>query len=348
MITLVAGTRPEAIKIAPLVRVLRERRLPHTLVGVRQHPALLEAALAEFNLEVDLWVGQESKAGLASFLGAALPEMAATLAGARVVVVQGDTATALVGTLAAHTAKVPVAHVEAGLRTGDPWDPWPEEWNRRMIDHGSELWFAPTMAALRALSNEGIDGELTGNTGIDALFWAKELGSEAPSLFDAPGILVSLHRREAWGAPLQQVVSAVVTLADEFPVVFLDHPSPAVQAVVGPLQTHPNVRFCAPQGYRATVRALAECQLVITDSGGFQEEAPALGKPVLVTRERTERPETIACGLGELVGYNSALIVELAQQWMRNAADHKPQLPFGDGNAAERIVNAVQRFLEQR
>jgi UDP-N-acetylglucosamine 2-epimerase (non-hydrolysing) len=348
VIVLVAGTRPEAIKLAPVVRVLRERGIDCTFIGVRQHPELLEMALAEFHLGVDLWVGKEPKDGLAPFLAAALPELDVVLRGAGVVVVQGDTATALAGTLAAHTAQVPVAHVEAGLRTDNPWDPWPEEWNRRLIDHGSELWFAPTAAALRTLYDEGLQGEMTGNTGIDALLWAREMGAEGPSLFDEPGILVSLHRREAWGEPLRQVAGAVAKLADEFPVVFLDHPSPAVQAATGLLRIHPNVRVCEPQGYRATVRALAECRLVVTDSGGFQEEAPSLGKPVLVTRERTERPETISCGLGELVGYDCDRILGAAQRWLADTRDHEPQYPFGDGNAAARVVDAIQEFLQRR
>lgn len=347
MITLVAGTRPEAIKLAPVVRALRSHRVEHTLVGVRQHPRLLKSALAEFGLAVDVWVGQEPRRGLAAFVGGALPELAAVLAGERLAVVQGDTATALAGTLAAHAARVPVAHVEAGLRTDDPWDPWPEEWNRRLVDHGSELRFAPTARALAALRREGLDGELTGNTGIDALLWARDLGAGGALLFDEPGILVSLHRREAWGDRLAGAVAAVAAAADEWPVVFLHHPSPAVEAAAAPLRGHPGVRFCEPQGYRATVRALASCRLVLTDSGGLQEEAPALGKPVLVVRDRTERPEAISCGLGELVGYDPVRIVEAVRRWMGGPAEREPQFPFGDGRAAGRIVESVTRFLER-
>lgn len=349
MIAVVAGTRPESIKMAPVVRALRRAGLSAEIVLVRQHPELATAALAEFSLSPDRECGAPPRDGVVDFVGRALPELAEVFRLASLVLVQGDTATALAGTLAAHAAHVPVGHVEAGLRTADPWEPWPEEWNRRLIDHGSQMWFAPTWRALDHLRAEGLGGELTGNTGIDALLWMREMLPQkaAPALFDLPGILVSLHRREAWGEPLRRAMGAVRRLAEEWPVVILHHPSPAVEEAVRPLRGCPGVRVVEPQDYATVIRALADCRLVLTDSGGLQEEAPALGKPVLVVRALTERMEVVEAGMGEVVGHDPVRIVGAVRRWAAPGRTYAPAFPFGDGTAAVRIAESVARFVER-
>lgn len=356
MIAVVVGTRPEAIKMAPVIRALRAAGLPVVVVGVRQHHELTSRALGEFDLHPNIWVGSAPTDGIPQFVGStanALSDLF-TCFKTKLLLVQGDTATALAGTLGAHTARVVVGHVEAGLRTKNPWDPWPEEWNRRMIDHGAQLWFAPTPKAWENLQTEGIQAEMVGQTGIDALLWMKDIVHEnlGPSLVeratfgwkgDHPAILASLHRREAWGAPLERAAKALVRLSQEWPVVFLSHPSDAVRKVEKVLRESPLVNIVEPQDYRMTVQTLLQCHLVVTDSGGLQEEAPALGKYTLICREQTERTEVIDAAMGELVGFDEDVIVERAR--MQMSVKREPRMLFGDGHASERIARTVKEFL---
>jgi UDP-N-acetylglucosamine 2-epimerase (non-hydrolysing) len=285
--------------------------------------------------------------------------------------VQGDTTTVLVAALACFYRRIPIGHVEAGLRTGDIWSPFPEEVNRRLASPIVTLHFAPTESAKAALIKEGVAEasiEVTGNTVIDALLMelaqqdkpavraevdaalSSRLGADWR---DAPFVLITGHRRENFGEGIRQICEAITTLARRYPghrFVYPVHLNPNVKEEVGRmLGGLPNVRLIEPQGYRNFVALMARCRLVLTDSGGVQEEAPSLGKPVLVMRDTTERPEGVAAGTALLVGPHAESIVEHttrllddrgAYDAMANAAN-----PYGDGHAAERVVARVRRHL---
>ncbi len=365
-ILVVFGTRPEAIKLFPVVRALQATPgLTVRTCVTAQHRGLLDQVLAIAGLspDIDLDLMEPGQSldrltarllvGLGEVMDRERPDM---------VIVQGDTATAMAGALAAYYRKVPVAHVEAGLRSGDILHPWPEEVNRRIVAPIAALHFAPTETAAEALRRENIDPQtvhVTGNTVIDALLWTRGRIAEEPTL--AAGldpvaerfrgkrlVLATTHRRENFGGGMEAIARAIGRIADDpaVAILFPVHPNPAVGPVMDRvLGDRPNVLRVEPLDYPHFVRALELCDLVLTDSGGVQEEAPALGKPVLVMRETTERPEGVAAGTARLVGTDEARIVSEVFTLLRDegayAAMARAHNPFGDGQAAARIAGIV-------
>lgn len=357
----VLGTRPEVIKLAPVVRELRARAGAEAvkLCSTAQHRELLDEALAAFELEPDLDLGlmraNQSLCGLMGRMALALEPVLAEIR-PRTVIVQGDTLTVMVAALAAFLCGARVAHVEAGLRTGDKRAPFPEEVSRRVAGVVADLHFAPTPAARAALMREGVDPKsvrVTGNTGIDALLWMREraAGRALPAGLGASGrrlVLVTAHRRESFGAPLREAFGALRELAERFPaleIAYPVHPNPNVRAAAEEvLGGHERIRLLAPLAYPDLCALLARAELVITDSGGLQEEAPSLGKPVLVLRESTERPEAVTAGVAVLVGTDRARILSEASRLLADPEllrSFRPRALYGDGLAARRIAETL-------
>jgi len=369
-ILVVFGTRPEAIKLFPVIRALGQRPGIRVRTCVTaQHRGLLDQvlAIADLSPDVDLDLMEPGQSldrltarllvGLGETMDAERPDL---------VVVQGDTATAMAGALAAYYRRIPVAHVEAGLRSGDIHHPWPEEVNRRIVAPIAAHHFAPTDTAAAALLAETIDPatvHVTGNTVIDALHWTEARVAADPSL--AAGlddvarrfagkriVLVTTHRRENFGGGMEAIARAIDRIAEraDVAVLFPVHPNPAVGPVMDAILGHrENVARIEPLDYPHFVRALGLCDLVLTDSGGVQEEAPALGKPVLVMRETTERPEGVVAGTARLVGTDEDRIVSevftLLDDSEAHAAMARAHNPFGDGHAADRIAETLAHAL---
>src|SRR5208283_3106078 len=362
-ILFVFGTRPEAIKLAPVVRELSSRSDFRCKVCVTgQHRELLTQVLDLFELRPD-WNLEVMRPDqdLAYLTGAALSGVSKVLASFRPdrLIVQGDTTTTFAAALAAFYHKIPVAHVEAGLRTGDIYAPWPEEVNRRLVTHIADLHFAPTKGARENLLKEGV-GErrivVTGNTGIDALLWVSRLLDDRPEL-RARGeamladrfqgkrlILMTGHRRESFGEGLARICEAMVRIASrpDVGVVFPVHPNPNVRRAIEPLSRHGNILLVEPVDYPELVYLLKRCHLVVTDSGGIQEEAPSFGKPVLVTRETTERPEAMELGLAKLVGTDDRRLFDEMAELLDDPQAYRRmsrvENPYGDGHASRRIA----------
>lgn len=351
------GTRPEAIKMAPVVRELRRRsgRFTTLVATTAQHRQMLDPMQRLFGLapDVDLDLMQPGQA-LNELAARAFAELDRAFAALdpELVLVQGDTTTAMVGALAAFHRRLPVGHVEAGLRTGDLERPFPEEANRRVVDLVSRLCFAPTARAGELLRAEGVEeGRIfvTGNTVVDALLWiAEQLPPEPP----ADEVLITVHRRESFGGPLGEVFGAIRELAAAFPETRWVYPVHRNPNVWGPaheaLGGIPNVELHEPFDYLELVRRLRRARLVLTDSGGLQEEAPTFAKPVLVLRETTERPEGVEAGLARLVGCDRRRIVTEASRLLTDPAAYAAMAggtnPYGDGHAAARIVNALEAW----
>ncbi|MBO9711502.1 UDP-N-acetylglucosamine 2-epimerase (non-hydrolyzing) [Sphingomonas sp.] len=365
-VLVIFGTRPEAIKLFPVVRALAATPgLEVRTCVTAQHRGLLDQVLSIAGLvpDIDLDLMQPGQTldaltarlltGLGAVMDAEKPDR---------VIVQGDTATAMVGALAAYYRKVPVSHVEAGLRSGDIFHPWPEEVNRRIVAPIADQHFAPTETAAEALRRENIAPatiHVTGNTVIDALLATRAAIEANPTL--AAGldeiaerfagkrlVLVTTHRRENFGGGMQAIARAIRRIADrpDVAVLFPVHPNPNVVSVMDEvLGTNPDIARIDPLDYPHFIRALGMAEIVLTDSGGVQEEAPALGKPVLVMRETTERPEGIAAGTARLVGTDEDRIVseistllDVPSAYSAMARAHNP---FGDGHASARIAGIV-------
>jgi UDP-N-acetylglucosamine 2-epimerase (non-hydrolysing) len=351
----IVGTRPEAIKIAPVALAAAGRAgVEHRILATGQHGAMFDEALAAFGLSADERIAvvhdPDPDAYAARLRGVLIerlrrdpPDM---------VIVQGDTSTAYAAARAAATVGLPLAHVEAGLRSGDLADPWPEERNRVAIDRLATLLFAPTPEAAAKLAAERCEGAvlITGNTGIDALLWMR--GRVA---LPAPGgrgrILVTCHRRESFGQGIAEICSAVLTLADrgDVAVTCPVHSNPAVAEMVrARLAAHPAITLTDALGYADWVAAMVSAHLILTDSGGIQEEAPALGVPTLVLRHVTERPEALATGNLRLVGTDPATIVAAATRLLDDPAAHaamaRPAFPYGDGRAGVKIIDQVEQY----
>ncbi|MFD1951004.1 non-hydrolyzing UDP-N-acetylglucosamine 2-epimerase [Sphingomonas arantia] len=365
-ILLVFGTRPEAIKMFPIVHALKAMPGLETLVCVTaQHRGLLDQVLSIGNvvpdIDLDIMAPDQSLDQLTARLLTELGRVYDEVRPDRVVV-QGDTATAMVGALAAYYRKIPVGHVEAGLRSGDIHHPWPEEVNRRIVATIADLHFAPTDTAAAALIAERIDPKtvhMTGNSVIDALHATRARIAAEPALaagLDALAerfagkriIAVTTHRRENFGGGMDAIARAVARIADrpDVAIVFPVHPNPAVRRAMDPiLGTRDNVAMIDPLDYPHFVRLLGMADLVLTDSGGVQEEAPALGKPVLVMRETTERPEGIIAGTARLVGTDEDRIVAETLRLLDDPAAHAAMAqahnPFGDGHTAPRIARII-------
>ncbi|MCD0453301.1 UDP-N-acetylglucosamine 2-epimerase (non-hydrolyzing) [Actinocorallia sp. API 0066] len=352
----VLGTRPEAIKLAPVVRAMSaDPRFEPVVVSTGQHREMLEQMLhlLEMKAAADLAVMRERQ-GLAELTGRLVDGLGRTIAesGPDLVVVQGDTTTAMCGALAASYQKVPVAHVEAGLRTGDLGNPFPEEINRQLIGRISRWHFAPTERSAGSLRSEGVPDEriaVTGNTVIDNLLWILPRGQGVPAFRTGlRRVLVTLHRRESQGAEMAAMAGSLRRLADrgDCELLLPLHKSPAVRESLLPvLDGHPRVTIVEPLGYADFAATLAACDLVLTDSGGVQEEAPSLGKPVLVLRATTERPEAVEAGTAKLIGTDAAVLYDEATRLLDDAAAYAAMAnavnPFGDGRAAERIIAAL-------
>lgn len=356
-VIVVVGTRPDAIKLAPVAAALGRapEEISCRVVATAQHRELLDQVLDEFGIVVDVdldlmrddqqpaRVLADAVAGLDAVIAAHRPDL---------VLVQGDTTTALAGALASFYRRVPVAHVEAGLRTCDRDEPFPEEAHRRLIGRIADLHFAPTPGARAALEAEGVDPEtifVTGNTVIDAL---RTISARRVRRTSGHLLLVTLHRRENWGAPLARVCAAVRRLLDRDPslhVVVSVHPNPRVRPTIeAALGDCPRVRLIAPPAYGDFVGLLASATLVLTDSGGIQEEAPSLGVPVLVARAETERPEGVRADVARLVGVDEEAIVREAEAVLGNGTGpfrHPGARDlYGDGRAAERIVGVLRAW----
>lgn len=356
----IVGTRPEAVKLAPLVRELRNQPHIHTdVINSGQHGDAPPKLLEELGVRTDEDLGTVTSGSLSEmtgWLGRQLHD-SHLLQRADLVVVQGDTTTAVAGAMAARQRGIPVAHVEAGLRSGDLRSPFPEEAHRRTIATLASLHFAPTEHAGGNLRREGISAEriaVTGNTVVDALdqFHApvNAAGSNAGAALRT--VLMTLHRRESWGSPLASLCDAVRDVVLEHPdsrLVVPVHPNPVVAATVkARLGGWPRVELLPPLPYRAFVTQLRLARLVITDSGGVQEEAVTLGKRVLILRSVSDRPEGIWAGMARLdgispAGVRSALDEELNRHW-----EERPCRVYGDGHAAKRIVTALGRWREGR
>jgi UDP-N-acetylglucosamine 2-epimerase (non-hydrolysing) len=364
----VFGTRPEAIKMAPVVRALRAApgRFESLVCVTAQHRAMLDQVLEVFGLQadadLDLMVPGQSPGGIVAGVLAGLPPLLRRLR-PDVVLVQGDTMTTFAAAFAAFLERVPTGHVEAGLRTGDRWRPFPEEMNRVLTTRIAALHFAPTGAARDALLAEGTpaaDVYLTGNTVIDALLQTvrPDYQFRTPALAALePGrrvVLVTTHRRESFGAPLRSICAAIRELAGRFPdlqFVLPVHPNPQVKSTVEEfLCDLPAMHLIDPVDYLEFVHLLARADLVLTDSGGVQEEAPSLGKPVLVLREVTERPEGVAAGTARVVGTGLAEIVAAASELLDSPEAYARMAnainPYGDGRAGERIAAVLAERFE--
>jgi len=359
-ITCVIGTRPEAIKMAPVIRRLKQARWCEcTVLCTAQHRELLDQALALYGIRPDADFGvmrpNQTLAGLTSRLVEKFDEVLGAIR-PDALLAQGDTTTTMAAALCSFYHKVPFGHVEAGLRTGNLYGPFPEEMNRGVAARIARWHFAPTQQARINLLKEGIapaSVHVTGNTVIDALLQIAVQCSESPAPHGLRLVLVTAHRRENFGAPLQSICRAIRALADrraDIQFLYPVHPNPNVQRVVSEtLGSHPRIQLVAPLDYRTFVAAMKQAHFILTDSGGVQEEAPALGKPVLVLRDETERPEAVAAGVVRLVGTDCDRIVAEATRLLDDSAHYASMAhgvsPYGDGRAAERIVALLKGDL---
>ncbi|MBF9233896.1 non-hydrolyzing UDP-N-acetylglucosamine 2-epimerase [Microvirga alba] len=358
----IIGTRPEAIKMAPVILKLQEAPWAETIVvATGQHRELLEQPLSAFGVKLqknlDVMTDGQTLSSLTSRifdrLGPCLTELAPDM-----LLAQGDTTSVMVAAISCFYQNIPFGHVEAGLRTATIQQPFPEEFNRRVAGLLSTLHFAPTEKARDNLHRDGASSNhifVTGNTGIDALYWMRD---RAPPMSFEPAerarlILVTAHRRENMGEPMREMFQAIIDLSLIHPdveFVYPVHPNPNVrQMAEHMLGAQPRVRICQPLDYPELVGVLARSDIVLTDSGGLQEEAPALGKPVLVMRSETERPEAVDLGVARLVGSDRNRIVKEVSRLLDDPEAYRSMAlgvsPYGDGMAAERICGYVKDYL---
>ena len=357
------GTRPEAIKMAPLAQELARREHINALCCVTaQHRQMLDSVLEIFKLKPDFDLDiMEPRQTLSTITSKCLLGMEEVLAEAKpdLILVHGDTSTTFAGALAAFYHQIPVGHVEAGLRTYDKWSPFPEEMNRKMVGSIADLHFCPTVTNRDNLARENITSGvfLTGNTVIDALkttvmegFTFADATLNSLDYVNKKVILVTCHRRENYGQPMENIMTALRRVADAFPDVELVYPvhlSPVVQECAHKhLDNHPRIHLIAPLAVDEMHNLMARCHLVMTDSGGLQEEAPALGKPVLVLRKETERPEAVQAGTVKLAGVEEETIFQMASELLSDpdAYDRMAHAvnPYGDGEACRRIADAIE------
>lgn len=366
-VMVVFGTRPEAVKLAPVILALRESPWFEPMIAVTaQHREMLDQVLRLFRIQprfdLDL---MRSRQTLTDLTTRALRELSPLLEreAPDAVLVQGDTTTTFVAALAAFFHRIPVVHVEAGLRTFDRYSPFPEEINRRLTTQLTDLHLAPTPRSRSNLLAERVRPEavvVTGNSVIDALIWAAEqeiqYGDSRLSGLDRDPrrvLLVTAHRRESWGEPMRGIGDALAELAAREPdvlIVFPIHPNPVVREAIGPaLRRIPNAVLVDPLAYGSFVRLMKRAHILLTDSGGIQEEGPSLGKPVLVMRDTTERPEAVAAGTARLVGTEPPAIVEAVRTLLHDQDAYSAMAnavnPYGDGHAATRMAAALSYFF---
>ncbi len=360
----IVGTRPEVIKMAPLVRALRgsDSPLDLELVTIEQQGALLQQALDEWELVPDRRLGAgDPRSGLSSILAASLPalERDITATAPQMVLVQGDTSTALAGALAATYAGAPVAHVEAGLRTGSLDSPRPEEMNRVVIDRLASVLYAPTEHARSNLLAEGVPTEriaVVGNTVVDAVqeCLAREEAPEV-STEGLRRVLVTGHRREGFGEASRGLFEALADIARHYQdveILFVTHPHPQAHELARELLgACPRTRLLPPRSYRQFLALLASAHVVVSDSGGIQEEAPLFGRPVLVTRDRTDRPEAIDAGVAWLVGRSRQRLASALRRLLDEPDTYREMArvthPFGAAGATGRIVRDLEARLRR-
>lgn len=358
------GTRPEAIKLAPVIRAFQQSAQFDTQVVLTgQHREMVSQVMDLFGLkanhDLDIMQHQQTLTDITCRSLQGLERLFQQLR-PQLVIVQGDTTTAFAATLAAFYQQIPVGHVEAGLRTDDLLNPYPEEANRRLISQLTRLHFAPTAQAVEQLKASGVVGQIhhTGNTVIDAL---QAVAAQCPDCV-IPGldwdahrvILATVHRRENWGEPLTAIATGFLNILDKFPDAALllpMHRNPTVrEPLTQHLGDHPRVFLTEPLDYAQLVGAMQRCYLLLTDSGGLQEEAPGLGKPVLVLRETTERPEAIAAGTAKLVGTDADQITTATAELLSSPAAYdamaKAVNPFGDGTASAKILAIVSQYFQ--
>jgi UDP-N-acetylglucosamine 2-epimerase (non-hydrolysing) len=375
-ISIICGTRPEAIKLAPVALAMKgDDAIECSVCATGQHREMLAQALAAFGIvpDADLNLMTEGQT-LASLTAKAVEALDSYLVrfSPDLVLVQGDTTTVFCAALASFYRRIPVGHVEAGLRTGNMFSPWPEEANRVITSRLATLHFAPTESSRRNLLAEGVPEErifVTGNTAIDALFLAMDRIRRNPSLAETPEImpflrnrdrkmvLITGHRRENFGAGIENICLAIAELADRFPTVHFVYPvhlnpnvrEPVKRTLGG--ESRKNIHLIEPLGYLPFVAMMERADVILTDSGGIQEEAPSLGKPVLVMRDVTERPEAVEAGFARLVGADRNRIVSETSKLLDGSAEAGKKAaanPYGDGHAAARIVSICKRFLADR
>lgn len=366
-VMVIYGTRPEAVKVAPVIKALESSEtLTPVVVSTGQHRDMLDQINGWFGItpDVDLNVFEPGST-LTALSARILQRLPEVLKEHRpdAVVVQGDTTTVAIAAIACFYESIPVVHLEAGLRSGDIHSPFPEEANRRLAGQVTALHLAPTGLSRDNLLRENFAPEsiaVVGNTVIDALVWTvdRPVTFSDPRLAEAaeagrPMILLTAHRRENLGEPMARIAHAVSTLAQRYPdhvIVFPAHPNPKVRDVICPvIQGHDNVIICDPLDYPEFVHAQKWADLILTDSGGVQEESPSLGKPVLVLRENTERPEAVTAGTVKLIGTDVDAIVDNVSRLIDDRAAYEAMAnavnPYGDGHAAERSVAAIAALL---
>lgn len=357
---IILGTRPEAIKLAPLIlKCQRHPSMAPIVCSTGQHREMLDQVLTYFEIKPEIDLGLMKPGQTLSGLTAACIESVDRVVVEQkpdAIVVQGDTTTVMASSMVGFYRQVPIVHVEAGLRTGDLMAPWPEEFNRRVTGIVTKLHCAPTSGAAAALAREGVPADairVTGNTVIDALLMSveRERGRTAqwlekyPMIDRGPVLLVTGHRRENFGDGLENICQALRDLALQHPTLQIVYPVHLNPNVSGPVRERlaglPNIHLMPPAGYPEFVWLMDKATIVLTDSGGVQEEAPSLGHPVLVTREKTERPEAIDAGLAELVGTDRKKIVSRVSELLARPKSNLalPANPYGDGFAAQRIVD---------
>ena len=361
----ILGTRPEAIKLAPVVEQLTKSEIKTHLILTGQHREMVDRVMKLFDLSADYDLGimkpkqtltditRNSLQGLAQIFTEIQPQL---------ILVQGDTTTAFTAALAAFYHQIPVGHVEAGLRTDDLYNPYPEEANRRLISQIARLHFAPTELAVENLKKSAVTGEIyhTGNTVIDTLLTVAERQPQCRvanlEWSEYRVLLATVHRRENWHEPLQDILTGFQAILERFPdtaILLPLHRNPVVrEPIKAALGNHPRVFLTEPLDYGELVGAIARCYLLLTDSGGLQEEAPSLGKPVLVLRETTERPEAVKAGTAKLVGTDPQTIFDATSKLLTDSATYEQMAtainPFGDGKASVRIVEIVRQYFSDR
>lgn len=364
----VFGTRPEAVKLAPVVHALQaSSKLEPIVVSTAQHREMLDQMLKWFQIEphvdLDIMKHGQSLAELTARVVVGIDETISKLK-PDLMLVQGDTVTVMAASLAAFYQKVPVGHVEAGLRTQDRYNPFPEEMSRRQTGKLATLHFSPTKRAVENLRAEGITEHvyLTGNTVIDALMSTVSRLKDAPidkKLYGSADfdkykvLLVTAHRRENWGSGMDEIALALREIVESYPetqVLYPIHKNPVVRNSIEPVFAgHPRLVLVEPLDYVPFVYAMQHCHFVLTDSGGIQEEAPSLGKPVLVMRTNTERPEAVEAGAAKIVGINKEGIFNAAKSLLSEPGLYdrmaSTRNPFGDGSAARSIVKHIEEFL---
>jgi len=363
-IYIILGTRPEAIKLAPVIKQFQQSpKFKTSVILTGQHREMVDQVMNLFNLSAnqDLKIMQSKQSltditcrtlqGLEHLFKTQKPDM---------VIVQGDTTTAFAAGLAAFYQEIPLGHVEAGLRTDNIYNPYPEEANRRLISQITQLHFAPTHLAVENLQNSAVTGQIhhTGNTVIDALL---SVAGQNPNCnidgldwSKSRVLLATVHRRENWGEPLQDILEGFTRLLEGFEdiaILLPMHRNPTVrEPIQAALGGNPRVFLTEPLDYKELVGAIKDCYLLLTDSGGLQEEAPSLGKPVLVLRETTERPEAIQYGTAKLIGTKADSIFENTSKLLNHTSLYQAMSnavnPFGDGRASERILSIVESYLQ--